>query len=418
VRTTTVTTTSSRSGNASRSIEAVRCGLDVLLSSPARLNELRGARVGLLAHAASVTALFEHAIEALARAGVQVVRLFGPEHGIRGEAQDMIAVGGAVDPISRIPTVSLYGTTLASLTPRQDDLRDLDVMLIDLQDVGARYYTYVYTAMLAAEACTAAGVRVLVLDRPNPLGGPVEGPPMQKGFDSFVGMLSLPTRHGLTLAEVLQFARSVDRRTLSFDVVEVEGWRRDLWMDGCDAPWVMPSPNMPTLDTAMVYPGLCLLEGTNASEGRGTTRPFELFGAPYVDPPALRLILDRLALPGVAFRLASFQPTFQKWAGQRCGGLQIHVTDRDGFLPVRTGLAIVWALRQHAPHDFAWRSDAYEFVDTIPAIDLLFGGPQLRELVDQGAPFERVLEASETPHPLRDAVDGVRRPAYAAAAAQ
>lgn len=385
--------------------ERVRCGLDVLLADDARLDSLRGRRVGLLAHAASVTRNFEHAIDALRGADVPLVRLFGPEHGLRGEAQDMIAVDAGVDPLSGLETVSLYGSSFDSLEPPPGSLDDLDVLLIDLQDVGSRYYTYVYTAWFVARACARAGVEAWVLDRPNPLGRAVEGPSVEDGFTSFVGMLPLPNRHGLSVAEVLRFAAQDEPFT--FRVVSTSVDVSERWFDEHDAPWVMPSPNMPTLDTALVYPGLCLLEGTNLSEGRGTTRPFELFGAPYVDASALRERLRSLELPGVRFRLASFEPTFQKWARTGCRGLQLHVTDRDAFLPFQTGAAIVWACRQLFD-GFEWRRDAYEFVDDIPAIDLLFGSARPRTLIDEGASFEALSAVLVTPEGTRERVRAAR----------
>ena len=381
--------------------QRVACGLDVLLADDARLDQLRGARVGLLGHAASVTASFEHAIDALSEAGVPLKRLFGPEHGLRGEAQDMIAVDAGVDPLSGIETVSLYGHTFESLTPPAGSLDDLDVVLIDLQDVGSRYYTYVYTAWLVARACSRAGVRAWVLDRPNPLGRPTEGPTVDDGFASFVGLQPLPNRHGLSVAEVLRFAAQSE--AFDFEIVSTSVDVSASWFDEHDAPWVMPSPNMPTLETAVVYPGMCLVEGTNLSEGRGTTRPFELFGAPYVDAVALREELRALDLPGIRFRLASFEPTFQKWARQGCRGLQLHVTDRERFLPLQTGAAILWACRRLF-EGFAWRVDAYEFVDDIPAIDLLFGSARPRQLIDGGASFDELSKALQTPPETRDRV--------------
>jgi uncharacterized protein YbbC (DUF1343 family) len=249
----------------------------------------------------------------------------------------MISVNTALDPLTGIPTVSLYGDSFESLAPTVDQLADLDVVVIDLQDVGARYYTYVYTAMMTAEAASAAGVDVLVLDRPNPIAAAIEGPDIQDGFESFVGMLPLPNRHGLTLAEVLRYASNRGRGG-HVQVISAEGWQRDAYFDEHDAPWVMPSPNMPTLDTAIVYPGMCLLEGTNASEGRGWTRPFEVFGAPYVDAYLLAETLRGLELPGVLYRPLStrVRPQYlqfvRDWGGHRLG---------DGF-----ALRRVWVARR------------------------------------------------------------------------
>lgn len=386
----------------------VQCGLDRLLCDPEALQSLRGARVGVLAHPSSVTRQFEHIIDALVALGIRPVRLFGPEHGLRGEAQDMVAVSGEVDSWTGIPTVSLYGHTEESLTPSEADLDGLDIVLVDLLDVGARYYTFVYTALLMVRACNRAGIAVWVLDRPNPLGDAVEGPTVATGFSSFVGMLPLPTRHGLTLAGVLRFA--IGRgETLVFRTFEATGAPASAYYDALDVPWVLPSPNMPTLETAVVYPGQCLLEGTILSEGRGTTRPFELFGAPWIDAPRLRSAFQRLELPGVVSRLARFEPRFQKYAGVGCNGLQLHVTDRRTFRPVATSTALLWLLRQHHPQAFGWRDAAYEFVHDIPAIDLLFGTDALRLAIDGGATLDEVLALLQTPTWLVDAVAEAHR---------
>ena len=385
-------------------------GLDRLLLDPARFGAL-GCRAGLLGHPASVSARFEHAADALLAAGVDLVRLFGPEHGLRGEAQYMEAVGHEVDPLTGIESVSLYGAEIDDLRPKPEQLADLDLVIIDLQDVGSRYYTYIYTALFMAEACAKAGVRCLLLDRPNPIGDAVEGPALIPAFRSFVGWLNLPTRHGLTTAEVLTFARQQGWE-LTHEVVPMEGYSADLWMDHHTAPWVLPSPNMPTMDTALVYPGMCLLEGTNISEGRGTTRPFEMFGAPFVNAPALAALLESLPLPGVCWRRCAFVPTFDKFTKERCYGLGIHVTDRQAYRPLLTGAAIVWAIARLHPDHFAWRSDAYEFVDDIPAIDLLFGSDEPRRLIDAGAPFGDLAAALETPAELLAAVTAARRSEY------
>lgn len=388
----------------------VRTGLDALLDDDRALAALASQRVALLANPTSVDAGFVHAIDALCARGIRPHRLFGPEHGLRGEAQDMIAVGTQRDPISGIETISLYGDHFDSLRPPPGSLDDIDLLLIDLQDIGARYYTYVYTALFVVRECNARGVPVVVLDRPNPIGPQLEGPPVDAGFESFVGALPLPNRHGLTLAEVLRFAALTE--PLAFDVRSVEGWKRSMYFDQIDAPWVLPSPNMPTLDTAVVYPGQCLLEGTNLSEGRGTTRPFEIFGAPWVDAMRLRDALADYQIQGAAFRLLSFEPTFQKWARTRCSGLQIHVTDRAAFDSLRTSAAILHACRALFGDALRWREDAYEFVRDIPAVDLLFGSARPRMLIDDGAPFEALEAALATPDALRERVCMARLPEY------
>jgi uncharacterized protein YbbC (DUF1343 family) len=363
----------------------VESGLDVLLSDEERLRRLRGARVGLLANPTTVDRNLDHAIDALRDRSVDIVRLFGPEHGVRAEAQDMESVEQSTDPITGIPVVSLYGSTFDSLKPTSDDLAGLDLVIADIQDIGARYYTYAYTVGLMMEACGEAGVSVWVLDRPNPINGvQVEGNVVQDDCRSFVGMQPLANRHGMTMGELAHFFARFGGWRCDFEVVEMRGWRRELWFDEIDLPWVMPSPNMPTLDTATVYPGQCLLEGTNCSEGRGTTRPFELFGAPYVDAVALEARLDACELPGVAFRLTTFRPMFQKHAGEICHGLQMHVTDRSTFDSTTTSYAVVGALYELFD-GFAWREQAYEFVDDQPAIDLLFGDQSVREGIEAGA---------------------------------
>jgi uncharacterized protein YbbC (DUF1343 family) len=371
----------------------VETGLDVLLRE--RLSLLRGRRVGVLCHPASVDSRLRHVVDALQAASIQITRLFGPEHGIRGEAQDMIGVDSARDFRTGIPVVSLYGDRFESLSPTREALADLDVLVVDLQDVGSRYYTFIWTMALCLHAAAAAGVAVVVLDRPNPIGGAdVEGGYIDHGFESFVGLGSVPVRHGLTIGEVARLVRAgipwggqrfATPIACELEVVPMKGWKRADHFDATRLPWVLPSPNMPTPETALVYPGLCLLEGTNISEGRGTTRPFEIFGAPFVDGYRLAESLAQAALPGVAFRPLSFRPTFHKFAGQVCGGVQLHVASRADFRPYLTGVAILRALRNLAPDAFAWRTEKYEFVSERPAIDLLTGGDQIRKGVEGGA---------------------------------
>jgi len=350
---------------------------------------VRGRSVGLLAHPASVTRELVHAKDVLVRAGARVRALFGPEHGYGGEAQDMVGVDGSRDPETGAPVYSLYGATFESLTPRREWLEGLDVLVIDLQDVGSRYYTFVWTAVLVARACSAAGVEVLVLDRPNPLGGlSIEGAPQRDELCSFVGLRPTPIRHGLTLAELVADAAR-DEQLQGVRILAMRGWRRSMLFEDTGLPWILPSPNMPTVDTARVYPGGCLLEGTNLSEGRGLTRPFEVFGATWIDAAALATQLERSAGHGVRARPLTFRPTFHKYAGQVCGGVQMHVTDRAGFTPYRAYLAVLAAARKQ--QGFAWRTEAYEFVDTHPAIDLLTGDGDVRKGIDAGASVDDLL---------------------------
>jgi uncharacterized protein YbbC (DUF1343 family) len=367
----------------------VLTGLEVLLAE--ELPRLRGRRLGLLAHPASVDRELRHAADLLVQPGLDLTRLFGPEHGIRGEAQDMIGVDTELDPRLGIPVHSLYGSTVESLRPTAEVLDRLDLLLVDLQDIGSRYYTYVWTALLAIEACARAGVETWILDRPNPLGGElVEGPGIEPGFTSFVGWHPVPVRHGLTIGELTRLAAAELGVGQGLRVVSMRGWRREQLFDETGLPWVLPSPNMPTLDTALVYPGGCLVEGTSLSEGRGTTRPFEIVGAPYLDRTALADALRAERLPGVRFRPLSFRPTFGKHAGQVCGGVQLHVTDRRAFLSLRTGVALLRAVSRLSPAGFGWREKAYEFVVDRPAIDLLAGGDWLRRGLAAGASLDEL----------------------------
>jgi uncharacterized protein YbbC (DUF1343 family) len=378
----------------------MRTGLDVLRDQDWR--PVRGLRLGLVCHPASVDGRLSHAADLFAAApGVQLASLFGPEHGFLGQAQDLIGVGDGRDAPSGLPVHSLYGATFASLRPTAEQLRGLDALVIDLQDVGSRYYTFPATMMLCLEAASACGLRAFVLDRPNPLSGEaVEGPALRPGYESFVGLHPLPTRHGLTVGELARLYRAERGLSCDLEVVPCDGWRRDLDFEQTGLPWVLPSPNMPTVDTAFVYPGQCLLEGTNLSEGRGTTRPFELCGAPWIDPRALCRRLDREELPGAHFRPAWFQPTFHKFAGRTCGGVQLHVTDRGDFRPVRTGLALLSALRELSGDHFRWRTEPYEFVADRPAIDLLFGSDRERLGIEAGVPAAELARAWE---PVEDA---------------
>jgi uncharacterized protein YbbC (DUF1343 family) len=374
----------------------VQSGLDILLEEG--IGKLRGRRVGVLCHPASVNSRLVHIVDALANARVNLTRLFGPEHGIRGEAQDMIGVHGNQDPRTGIAVTSLYGETALSLVPAAAELADVDLLLVDLQDVGSRYYTFIWTMALCLQSAARAGVAVVVLDRPNPIGGvAIEGGEVAPGAESFVGLGSVPIRHGLTIGEVARlvqagmpwggarFAKPLD---CDLQVVGMRGWKRGDFFDATGLPWILPSPNMPTVDTALVYPGLCLLEGTNVSEGRGTTRPFEIIGAPFVDGYRLAERLASDGLPGVRFRPLSFRPTFHKFAGQVCGGVQIHVTERAAFRPYLTGVAILRALSDLAGDAFCWRTEKYEFVSDRPAIDLLTGGDAIRKGIDAGATLD------------------------------
>jgi uncharacterized protein YbbC (DUF1343 family) len=260
---------------------------------------------------------------------------------------------------------------------------------MDLQDVGARYYTYIWTATYCVEACHTLGLPALLLDRPNPLDGVhIEGPGVASAFRSFVGQHDIVTRHGLTIGEIATLVARERGWSEALEVLELRGWRRAQLFDETGLPWVLPSPNMPSLDTAIVYPGMCLIEGTNVSEGRGTTRPFEIIGAPWLDGHELAAALTTEGLPGCCFRPLEFKPMFHKYAGEICGGVQTHVTNRSEFLPLRTGVALLRAMATLGSTRFQWRTERYEFIDDRPAIDLLAGGPWLREGIESGATLE------------------------------
>ncbi|MFL5300287.1 MAG: exo-beta-N-acetylmuramidase NamZ domain-containing protein [Anaeromyxobacteraceae bacterium] len=363
----------------------VRSGLDVLAAE--RYRPLRGLSIGLVCNPTAVDARLRHAADLLhAAPRVRLARLFGPEHGVRGDAQYMAAVRDEQDPRTGVPVSSLYGATRASLTPAPEALAGLDALVFDIQDVGARYYTYQATMMLCLEAAARARIGFFVLDRPNPIGGvAVEGPRLRAGFESFCGLHDLAPRHGLTVGELAELFRVELELDVALTVVACDGWRRGAHARDTGLPWVFPSPNMPTPETALVYPGMCLLEGTNLSEGRGTTRPFELFGAPWLDAAALVATLESERLRGVRFRPVSFVPTFDKHAGARCHGAELFVTDREAFQPFRTGVAAIAAARAQDPERFRWRTEAYEFVENVPAFDLLCGSAREREAIERGA---------------------------------
>ncbi|HEU4382330.1 MAG TPA: DUF1343 domain-containing protein [Anaeromyxobacteraceae bacterium] len=370
---------------AGRAAAGVRPGLEVLAGR--RFAPLRGLRVGLVCNPTAVDRRLRHAADLLRAApGVRLTRLFGPEHGVRGDAPYMAAVPDGRDRRTGLPVHSLYGKTAESLRPTEAQLDGLDALAFDVQDVGTRFYTYQATMLLCMEAAARAGLRFVVLDRPNPLGGLLlEGPRLRPGFESFCGLHDLPVRHGMTVGELALLFRAERELDLELEVVPCRGWRRGMGFAGTGLPWVIPSPNMPTPETALVYPGMCLLEGTNLSEGRGTTRPFHLFGAPWLDPEALVRRLEAERLPGVRFRPASFAPAFDKHAGTRCHGAELFVHDPRRFRPVRTGLACLALARAQAPARFAWRSEPYEFVQAVPAFDLLCGSDRERRALEAGA---------------------------------
>ncbi len=357
--------------------KAVLTGLDQLEKLWPR--DLRGARIGLVVHPASVNRRFEHAVDLCLRSKkFRLTTLFGPQHGILGQTQDnMVEWEGFRDPATGLRVYSLYGATRK---PSPEMLADIDVLVVDLQDVGSRYYTFIWTLELCMQACHEAGKTVVVLDRPNPIGGSlVEGPLVEEPLCILcrAAAAARAPRHDHRRDRTVSL-RSTIIHGLDYRVVAVQGWKRGMWFDQTGLPWVMPSPNMPTLDTALVYPGMCLLEGTNLSEGRGTTRPFEIFGAPFIHAETIVTAAEGVKLPGVVFRPLSFLPTFQKHADTLCDGAQIHVTDREKFKPFKTGVAILKAIHNTYPREFAWKQPPYEYEEINLPIDILAGSNRLR----------------------------------------
>ncbi len=396
-------------------MQHVRSGLDRFLEPASDLAGLgAGARVGLLAHAATVDSAGRHAVALFdADARLELVRLFAPEHGIFGEAQDMESVDDLpVDERGR-QTVSLYGESPESLRPRPEQLEGLDGVICDLQDVGSRYYTFVYTIAYVMEACGEAGIPVIVLDRPNPIGGEIlEGPVLDPTLASFVGRFPLPVRHAMTPGELARWFAAEIGIACDLRVVPMSGWKRSMDFEATGLPWIHPSPNMPTVDTAFIYPGGCLIEGTRLSEGRGTTRPFELVGAPWLPAGELATRMSALNLPGLMFVDTRFRPMFQKHAGQSCAGVQIVTTDRRSVRSFAAYIALIREARRLAGDAFDWRREAYEFETERLAIDLLLGRHELRPMLESDASLKEIeaswqpaleaFAAQRTPHLLYD----------------
>jgi uncharacterized protein YbbC (DUF1343 family) len=369
----------------------VKTGLDIFEKNWPK--ELSGSRVGLLVHPASVNCELEHAVDRILKTKkFQLSTLFGPQHGIRGETQDnMVEWKGFRDNKTKLPVHSLYSSTRK---PEPSMLKDIDVLVIDMQDIGSRYYTFIWTMELCMQACTESGKSVVVLDRPNPLGGKLtEGPVLDMNYASFVGLRPLPVRHGMTVGEIALYLKDHLYPSLDLHIIPMKGWSRHLWFDDTSLPWVLPSPNMPTLDTATVYPGMCLLEGTNLSEGRGTTRPFEIFGAPFIDPEKITKELNTVRLSGVIFRPMYFQPAFQKHSGKLCGGAQIHVTNRDRFRPFKAGAAILTSIYNLYPGFFKWKKPPYEYERKKLPVDILAGTDRLRNDIESGRSLDEMEES-------------------------
>jgi uncharacterized protein YbbC (DUF1343 family) len=345
---------------------------------------LRGRRIGIVCNPASVDSRLAHIVDQLRRdAELTVAAVFGPQHGFRADLQDnMLETPHGRDESRRLPVFSLYSETRE---PTAEMLTGVDTLVVDLQDVGSRIYTFVYTMANCLRAARRHGVRVVVLDRPNPIGGvAVEGPVLESGYESFVGQFPIPMRHGMTIGELARLFNQHFEIGAELEVVPMRGWQRSMFFDDTGLPWIMPSPNMPALETAVVYPGTVLFEGTELSEGRGTTRPFELVGAPWIDAEAFANEINLAGLPGVHFRPVYFIPIFHKHAGKTCGGCQIHVTDRHAFRPVLTGVALLCQFRLMAPSLFGWRQPPYEYEYEKMPIDILAGSDRLRQRIESG----------------------------------
>ena len=367
----------------------LQLGSERLLAS----SSLDGRRLGIVCNPASVDTQLRHVIDRLtATPKTRLAAIFGPQHGFRSDLQEnMIETAHATDELRRVPVYSLYSETRE---PTAKMLEGLDVLVIDLQDVGTRIYTFIYTMAYCLVAARKHGVKVVVCDRPNPIGGAVEGPMLEPGYESFVGLYAIPMRHGMTIGELARLFNEHFGIGADLEVVTMTGWTRDMYHDTARAPWVMPSPNMPTLDSAIVYPGTVLFEGTSVSEGRGTTRPFELLGAPGVVAERFVDALNRRGLPGVYFRPAVFEPTFHKHAKMTCGGCQVHVIDREAFRSVLTGVALTAAFREADPA-FAWRPPPYEYETVKLPFDILAGSSRLREHIEQRVPPEEIARSWE-----------------------
>jgi uncharacterized protein YbbC (DUF1343 family) len=362
-------------------------GSERLLAS----NRLKGLRVGVVANPASIDRSFRHVIDRIAAAeGVTLAAIFGPQHGFRSDLQDnMIETPHGEDQARRVPIYSLYSETRE---PTGEMLAGLDALVVDLQDIGARIYTFVYTMANCLRAAKRHGLKVIVCDRPNPIGGAeVEGPTLERGFESFVGQFAIPMRHGMTIAELARLFNAHFGLGADLEVVRMDGWSRDQYWDDTGLPWVMPSPNVPTDQTAIVYPGTVLFEGTMLSEGRGTTRPFELLGAPWIEAEPFADRMNAVGLAGVHFRPAVFEPTFQKHCKVACGGCQIHVIDRSAFKPVAAGASLIREFVGVQPDAFTWRPPPYEYEQDQMPIDILAGNATFREQIEEQAPLDEIV---------------------------
>jgi len=363
------------------STKIVRIGLEQCIASPP--GSLQAKRLGLLCNQASTDHRFRHSRDLfLQYFPGQLCRLFSPQHGFFSARQDnMIESDHSVDPLSGLPVYSLYGETRK---PYSSMFVDIDVLLIDLMDVGTRVYTFIWTVAYCLQTAAETGVKVVILDRPNPIGGKVEGNVLNQDWSSFVGLWPIPMRHGLTVGEMALLCNNEMEIGAELEVVPVQGWQRDMLYPDTGLPWVFPSPNMPTFTTALVYPGQVIWEGTNISEGRGTTLPFELVGAPFLDFREVLQEIRNIELPGCIFRPLAFEPTSGKWAGETCQGFQLHVTDSETFMPYRTSLVLMQALLRLYPDDFLYKDPPYEYEFKRLPMDLIIGDQGVRKALEMG----------------------------------
>jgi len=368
----------------------IKTGLEILLEK--EVHSLHGKRIGLVTHPAAVLKDMTSCRDALLAAGVKLTALFAPEHGMSGAVADGAPVAHEKDPISGLPVYSLYGK---ALEPAADVLRDIDLMVFDMQDVGVRFYTFLSTLYHVMRACGNAGRPLIVLDRPNPIGGEsVEGPLVAPGYESFIGVLPVPIRHGMTLGEMACYINHTRQMDVDLRVIPMQGWERSMWFDQTGLPWVPTSPAMAHFETTIPYPGTCFIEGTNLSEGRGTCLPFEILGAPWLDGNRLAQSLHSLKLPGVFFRPLYFEPCDGKYAHQMCQGVQLHVVDRQAFRPVEAGLHVLAACLRLTPERFEFLPSSWE--GSQPHLDLLAGSADVRQGLETGAAIVDIVATWKT----------------------
>lgn len=371
--------------------KAIRLGLEKALI--AEINLFKNLRIGLICNQASVNHEFQHAADLFFKnEDINLTALYGPQHGIRGDVQDnMVETSHGTDKLTNLPIYSLYSETRK---PTEKMLAGIDALVFDLQDVGCRVYTFIYTMAYAMQACAEQGKKMFVLDRPNPINGTaVEGNSLVRGHESFVGQYPIPMRHGLTVGEIALLFNREFQINCDLQVITMDNWNREDFYDETDGPWVMPSPNIPTVNTTRVFPATVFFEGTEISEGRGTTRPFEIVGAPYIDENEYADVLSKLKLPGVIFRPINFIPTFQKHSNKNCGGVFIHVTDQNAFQAVKTGLAMIKTLHELYPKEFSWKTTAYEYEFDRNPFDVIAGTTKTREMIEGGKSIDEIEQS-------------------------